>query len=150
MKKLAFSVVAAVLSFSATAQSLVTVQVDPGYHHIGDNFVAGFSIPSAEGVIYQKTVKLPAWVGLARVAFVEMKARDLDFVDFEVNGKVVAIPSPTDDAQAPIIDPFRTIVFGVPAGFFISGDNLISIKPRRGTDNNYDDLEFGDLKIHFQ
>lgn len=134
---------------SVTAGNMVTVSVDTGYHHIGDDESPDFTNPTPEGTKYQKSVKLPPFVDLATSAFVQFKSRNVQYADIIINGKAISIPL-TEASTATLENPYRTQLIAVPAGFFKSGNNIIGFESLKGTDGTFDDIEVGEIVIHFQ
>lgn len=134
---------------SVTAGNMVTVSVDTGYHHIGDDESPEFINPTPEGTKYQKSVKLPPFVDLATSAFVQFKARNVEYADILINGKAISIPL-TEASDTTLENPYRTQLLAVPAGFFKSGNNTIGFEGQKHTDGKFDDIEIGEIVIHFQ
>lgn len=153
MKSLNSSLIFACLlaaNTSVTAGNMVTVSVDTGYHHLGDDTVADWMNPTPEGTTYQKTVKLPAFVDLATSAFVQFNSRDVAYADVVINGKAISIPVSELSDQETLVNPYRTQIIPVPAGFFKSGNNIIGFQVQKNNNGFFDDIEVGEIVIHFQ
>lgn len=149
MRRFALS---ACLAFAAQASvaQLITVNVEAEYHHLGDNTVANFMFPNPEGLSLDRTLNLTSLLNSARSAYIEFKARNIDFSDLVINERVIAIPTTNLPGEADLVNPYRTQLIVVPAKFFIVGTNTLGFRVLRLNSGNYDDIEIGEIKVHFQ
>ena len=131
------------------ASNMKTINVEAGYHHIGDANDPIFKNPAPEGTAYEKKITLQSFVDLATVGFLEFKIMELDHSDIVINGKTISIPLLLQDGTV-LSNPYQTCLMSIPAGFFKSGVNSIIFQSRTQSDGEFDDIEFGEVKLYFQ
>lgn len=147
---LSMSILALLASPVALAASnMKTINVEAGYHHIGDGNDPMFKNPAPEGTSYEKKITLQSFVELATVGFIEFIILELYHSDILINGRTISIPLPLPPEKI-LSDPYQTSLISIPAGFFKSGVNSITFQSRTDNGGGFDDIEFGEVKLYFQ
>jgi len=123
------------------------VMIEQRYHHLGDNTLPGWIVPEPEGNLWEKTFRIEkSTLNKYQISFVKFLCHGLYDTDFIVNGHHIVL-DPSDEQSD---QHFVNYAIPLPKHFFYPGNNTIGFKVIKDLNDNYDDMEFGELEIWFQ
>ena len=123
---------------------VIIVNISDEYHHLGDDYISGFTIPEPEGTFWEKQFSLPKYLKKKHSGYIIFSSYHIDYAAVSINNHLI------DIERYPFHYKNRNRVISVPAAFFNIGKNTITFEVFQTGSGNWDDLEFGELEILIQ